>query len=236
MRATSSASMPAGRRSKRAPAAMSASHTRVASVPRHPDFVAEIARVAGARDVDRNAGDASARDSEILQRLHVGLGHLAQQRSRRRTLHRERRDGLRHVFDRHVESDGILHEPSQARIGGGPAIALLPQPRHRPVIDDFALLVAPGRVDDLADRQLRRIARDQPIDEPRRVAAGDDVFVKRRHVDERSRVADGVVFVLVMRFVRADGVVARPVAVVQALAERERALVKRGADRHQGRL
>ena len=166
----------------------------------------------------------------------VGLGHLLQQRSRGRPLHRQRRDRLRHIFDRHVEPDGVLHEPSQARIGGGPPIALLAKPRHGPVIDDLALLVAPRRVDDLSDRQFRRIARDEPIDEPRRVASGDDVFVERRHVDERGRIPNGVVLVLVMRLVRADGVVARPVAVIQALAERERALVERGTDRHQGRL
>ena len=37
---------------------------------------------------------------------------------------------------------------------------------------------------------------------------------------------------LVVRLVGADGVVARPLAVVQALAERERALVDGGSDRH----
>ena len=130
--------------------------------------------------------------------------------------------------------DGVLHEPSQARIGGSPAIALLAQPRDRSVVDDLALLVAPRRVDHLSDGKLRRIARDEPVDELRGVAPCDDVLEERRDVDQRSGVADGVVFVLVVRFVRADGVVARPVAVVQALAQRERALVKGGTNGHAG--
>ena len=57
-RATSSASMPAGLMSNGAPASISASHTCTASRAGHPDLVAEIAGVAGARDVDRHAGDA----------------------------------------------------------------------------------------------------------------------------------------------------------------------------------
>ena len=44
--------------------------------------------------------------------------------------------------------------------------------------------------------------------------------------------ANGVVLVLVMRFVRADRVIARPFAVVQRLAQRERTLVKRRSNRH----
>ena len=55
-----------------------------------------------------------------------------------------------------VEAGGVLAEPAQARIGRGPAERLLPQPRHRPVVDDLAVLVAPGRVEDLADGHLRR--------------------------------------------------------------------------------
>src|SRR5262249_5706924 len=49
---------------------------------------------------------------------------------------------------------------------------------------------------------------------------------------QRARIADGVVLVLVMRLVSADGVVAGPVAVVQALAQRMRTLVKSRGDGH----
>ena len=68
----------------------------------------------------------------------------------------------------------------------------------------------------------------------RRIASGPDdaVLEERRDVDQRAGVADRVVLVLVMRLVRADGVVAGPVAIVEALAQLERARVEGGTDRH----
>ena len=74
------------------------------------------------------------------------------------------------------------------------------------------------------------VARDHAIHQLGRILAGDQVLVERRDVDERRGVADGVVLVLVMHLIDADRVVARPFAVVQALAERECSLVKRGSD------
>src|SRR5262249_51014521 len=95
-----------------------------------------------------------------------------------------------------------------------------------------AVLVAPRRIEHLADGHLRDVAGDQSVDEPGRIAAGDQVLEERRHVDERGRVADGVVLVLVVPLVGADGVVAGPFPIVEALAEGKRALVDGGADWH----
>ena len=131
-----------------------------------------------------------------------------------------------------VEAERVLLEPAQGRIGRRPAVDVLLQARDGPVVDHLALLVAPRRVDDLADGDLAHVPRDDPIDEARRVAPRDPVLVEGRDVDQRRGVADRVVLVLVVRLVGGDGVVARPVAVVQALAERERLLVNGGSDRH----
>ena len=84
------------------------------------------------------------------------------------------------------------------------------EPRHRAVVDHLAVFIAPRRVVDLADGHLRRVARDDAIDQAHRIAAGHAVLEERRHVDQRARVANRVVFVLVMRLVGADRVVARP--------------------------
>ena len=199
---------------------------------RHPDLVAEIAGVAGARDVHRHAGDGAARDAEVLQPIDVRLRDRAQQLRGRRALQRHRRDLLRHVFDPDVHAARVLPEPAQARIRRRPAERLLRQPRHRPVVDHLAVLVAPRRVEHLADGHLRHVARDQPIDQARRVRSGDHVLEERRDVDQRRGVADGVVLVLVVALVGADGVVARPLAIVQALAERKGAVVEGRSDRH----
>ena len=164
-RATSSASMPAAMDVERA----AALHQRVPdgdrAVPRHPDLVAEIAGVAGARDLDRHAGDRPARHAEIFQAADVGVGHRVEQAAGRRPLQRERGHLLRDVLDVDVQADGVLREPAQAGIGRGPAERVLGQPRHRSVVDHLAVLVAPRRVVDLADGELRRVARDDAIDQ-----------------------------------------------------------------------
>src|SRR5262249_27792725 len=101
-----------------------------------------------------------------------------------------------------------------------------------PVVDHGDVLVAPRRVEHLADGHLRHVTGDQPVDEPGRIAAGDQVLEERRYVDERGRVADGVVLVLVVPLVGADGVVAGPFPIVEALAEGKGALVDCGSDGH----
>src|SRR4030095_3491727 len=98
------------------------------------------------------------------------------------------------------------------------------------IVDHLAMLVAPGRVVHLTDRHLGDIARDHSIHESRGVSPGDQVLEERRYVDERRRVSDRVVLVVVMALVRADRVVARPVAVVEALAQRGGAFVYRSEE------
>src|SRR5262249_8632285 len=99
-------------------------------------------------------------------------------------------------------------------------------------VDDFALLIAPAAVDDLSNLHLVDVTGDDAIHQLGRVFAGDQILIQRRNVDERSRVANGVVLVLVMYLVHADRVVSRPLAVVQAVAKRESALVKGSSDGH----
>jgi hypothetical protein len=114
-------------------------------------------------------------------------------------LHGERCHLLRDIFDRDIEAGRVLDEPAQARIRGSPSIALLAQARDGPVVDDLALLIAPWCVIHLANGKLRRIARDEQIDEPGRITSADEVLEERRDVDQRCRVADRVVLVLVVR-------------------------------------
>ena len=98
----------------------------------------------------------------------------------------------------------------------------LVEPRHRAIVDHLAALVAPRRVVDLSDARApsasRVMMRSTAAAASRPVS---EVLEERRDVDERRGVADGVVFVLVVRFVRADRVVAGPLAIVEALAQRE---------------
>src|SRR5206468_8368104 len=90
----------------------------------------------------------------------------------------------------------ILVKPSQVGIGGSPPIHVFIQARNSSIVDDFSSLVAPCRVDHLSDGNFAHIASDDPVDQPRRVTSRDEVFKKRRNVDERGRIPYGVVFVL----------------------------------------
>src|SRR4030095_6056723 len=73
-----------------------AAHERVphlnGAIPRNPDLVAQISRVARARDVYRHARDRSARHSEIFQVRDVGVSDRIEQASRCRSLKSERRN------------------------------------------------------------------------------------------------------------------------------------------------
>ena len=91
----------------------------------------------------------------------VGVGHGVEQAARGRALERERGHLLGDVLDRDAQADGVLRQPAQAGIGRGPAERVLRQPRHGPVVDDLAVLVAPRRVVDLSDGQLGRVTRDR---------------------------------------------------------------------------
>src|SRR5205823_8711836 len=83
-----------------------------------------------------------------------------------------------------------------------------------------------------ADRELSRVAGNHAVDEFHRILAGDQVLEQRRDVDERRSVSYRVVLVFVVRLVRAHRVVAGPLAIVEALAQPECAVVDGGPDRH----
>src|SRR6185369_567699 len=87
--------------------------------------------------------------------------------------------------------------------------------------------------DHLAHRHLSHVARDDAIDKPRRVFAGQSILVKRRDIDQCRSIADGVVLVLVMRLVRANCIVTRPLAIAETFAKRQCSFVKSGTNRHQ---
>ena len=127
---------------------------------------------------------------------------------------------------------GVLAQPAELRVGGGPAEALLVEPVDRPVVDDLAVLVAPRRVEDAADRQLRRVAGDHAVDQPQGVGPRDDVLVERRDVDQRGRLADRVVLDVVGVGVDARRVVARPLAPLQLAVERRGTRMEGGPDAH----
>ncbi len=123
-------------------------------------------------------------------------------------------------------------KPAQVRLGGGPAIAVFVEPRDSAVVHHFALLVAPAAVNDLPLGHFVDVARNDPVHQLGGIASGDQVLVQRRDVNQRRRIADSVVLMLMVHLIHADRVVSRPLAVVEALAERESSFVKCGSNGH----
>ncbi len=190
-------------------------------VPRNPDLIAQIAGVSGARNIHENVADLAAGHAEIFEIGDVGFGDRFEQFARGWPLQSQSGQLLGNVLDLNIHVQAVLPEPAQAGVGSGPAIFVFFQASDGTVVDHVALLVAPAAVNYLADSHLADIAGDHAIHHLGGVLAGDQILVKRRNVDERRSVADGVVLVLVMHFVDADGVISRPLAVIQALAKRK---------------
>ena len=103
---------------------------------------------------------------------------------------------------------------------------VLAEARHRAVVEQLALVVAPARVVDLPDRELRDVARHDAVEQPRGVRALDQVLHQRRDVDQRRVIADRPVLALEPEVVGADRDVARPAAPVLRQAQRGRARVE----------
>ena len=126
---------------------------------------------------------------------------------------------------------------SQRRFGSAEVMrnVLLVEARDRAVVEHLAGGVAPGRVQDLADTARGDVARDDAIEQARRVAPADAVLVERRDVEQRRRAADRVVLALVRELVRARDDVARPAPPRMAHAQRGGARVKRRRSQHEGK-
>ncbi len=182
------------------------------ALARDPDLVAEVARVAGARDERRVPEQVDVGEAVVLHPREIGAGEPLEELARSRTLQRERAELVGHVGDRDVEAGGARVEPARVALGRREPEMRVADARDRAVVDDLAARVAPRRVGHVAYRHLREIARDEPIEERVRVGPADVVFEQRRHVDQRARVADREVLAVLRELVRAPRPSAPPSA------------------------
>ena len=177
-----------------------------------PDLVAEVPRVAGARDRDGDVAHRGLYEPKVLERGEVGGRDLREHGARERPLDRKRPDPLRDVLDQDLHSDRVHRQPAQGRIGAGKAERAFVESADGPVVDHLARDVAPRRIEHLADAKLRDVTRHHAIEQARGVTPGDPVLVERRDVDERGRVTDRGVLAVRMRIVRARHLVTGPAA------------------------
>src|SRR5208283_1028590 len=137
----------------------------------------------------------------------------------------------RDVLDLNIHIHPALPEPPQARVGRSPPILIFFKSRNGPVVNHLALFIAPARINHLPDGDLVNVACDHAIHQFGRVLARDQIFIERRYINQRASISNRVVLVLMVHFVHADRVVARPLSIVQAMAERKRSLVKCSSNR-----
>ena len=72
----------------------------------------------------------------------------------------------------------------------------------------------------------------QRVDELRGLRSGDFIFEQRRDIDQRGRIANGVIFVLVRMLINTDRVIAGPIAPIVTVTKWRSAGMKRGRKRH----
>ena len=76
-----------------------------------------------------------------------------------------------------AEARGVEVQPAQGRVRRSHAIRLFVQDGDGAVIDLFAVVVAPRRVQHLADFRLADVAGDHVVEQAPRVRPGDQVLV-----------------------------------------------------------
>ncbi len=164
----------------------------------HPDLEAQVAGVAGARNFHRDVAQSGLRKVEILE---LRRAKRLQDRPGHGPLQRQRGDRIRYISDLDVHAGGVVFEPAQVRLRRGHAEDVVAKTRDGTVVDHLAGVIAPWRVEHLTNLSLQDVARHDEIQEARGVATPDPILIERRHIEERRRRADNVIFTLVRKLV-----------------------------------
>ena len=164
------------------------------------DLVAELAAVAGARDDERDAvvgADPADEEAEPLELLELRLGRgrpdeLLQDLAAQRPLDRDVVQLVGRRLDPHAQAalvGDLLEVHARVRVAADEAEVVVGHAEDRRVVDHAAGLVADRGVDDLADREPARVARDRRLDERLGVRAQHLPLAQRREVHDDGLLA-----------------------------------------------
>ena len=197
---------------------------------RDPQLVAQVARVAGSRDVDLDPGERRAAAPEVGDVRPPLAGRRLQHRPGPRPLQGQCGDGLGDVLDLHVQaaafirsqrycgSAAVQRSRSSSRRAIVPSSITFPRSSHHGVY-----ITWPG-CSRVASRVITRSAR--------RAASGPEIRYLQSGETSKTAAAwrIGVVLDVVEVGVAGGRVIAGPVAPGELAVERRGALVERGAD------
>src|SRR5438445_445828 len=192
----------------------------------NPDFVSEVARVSGPRDLDGNAIELRLDESEVLQLLNSAISRFQQNRPGRGSLERERSDVFGDVVHLGIQPHPRVLEPFQIRLRGRHSEGPIPEIPKRAVVDRLAAFIAPWRVVDLSLREFRRIPGDDVVHEVQGILPADEVLVERRDVEQARRVTDRVILHLRDEGVRRGREISGPSSPFPAVAQCRRPRMK----------
>ncbi len=155
-----------------------------------PQLVTEVAREAGPRHHQLETVEVDVHQPERLQLAEPLDAHAAQDRKRRRPLHRERRHVRGLVRDAHVEADRRVHEPRAVPLLRTQPVLAFPEMEDRAVVDHLSLVVAPDCIGHSTRLYLAHVAGDESIDVHQCIRSRDAVLRHRRQVEDTGGVAD----------------------------------------------
>src|SRR3990172_3572557 len=104
------------------------------SLGRNPALVAEVAGVAGPRDVDIDAGELRGPAPEVAEIRERFAGRRLEDGPRERPLERDRGDRLALVLDVDIQAAGVHRQPAVLRVRRGPAVLVLREAVDRAVV------------------------------------------------------------------------------------------------------
>ncbi len=220
-------------------------------VGRHVQFVGQLPDEPDPQDRGRDSGHERLASIEIAQALgrHVDVGQPLQHVPGARSGQVHRRVPGGHVghIDPPIRGGQPPAQPAvdgvEAARSGGDQVAVVAEPRDRPVIEDDPGVIGHRAVADPPDAQVAEPVRVEPVEELAGIASAHVEFAQGRDVDQPDALVDSATFgfhiavvertlpVAHVHPVRAEGLV----AVVQR-GPADGAVVRPGEDRQRDRL
>jgi len=160
------------------------------------ELVAELARIAGARDPGGNVPDLHGlrEEAEVAQAAHVGVAHRREQFARTRPLELNVRQRCSDRCHHDIESVRDALEMGEVGVERRdyPRV-LVVELEDGSVADHLAVLVAERRIPDLPRGEAEHVVGEDPVRGRQRVRTAEVPLAQRRFVPDAHALSNGAV-------------------------------------------